>query len=68
MAVDIRLPHITGPTEKEQLKQINNYLFQLAEQLQWAFNDISKMMEEFKIKLYNLELKTNLALIKLEEK
>lgn len=39
MAVDIRLPHITGNTEKEQLKQINNYLFQLAEQLQWALNN-----------------------------
>ena len=39
MAVDIRLPHITGHTEKEQLKQISNYLFQLAEQLQWALNN-----------------------------
>ena len=39
MAVDIRLPHITGLTEKEQLKQINTYLFQLAEQLQWALNN-----------------------------
>ena len=40
MAVDIRLPHIVGNTEKEQIKQISNYLFQLAEQLQWALNNV----------------------------
>lgn len=39
MGVDIRFPHITGLTEKEQIKQISTYLFQLAEQLQWALNN-----------------------------
>ena len=36
--IDIRLPKITGKTEKEQLLQIKSYLYQLAEQLQVAFN------------------------------
>lgn len=40
MAVDFRLPNITGATEREQLVQIKNYLFTLVEQLQWAMNNI----------------------------
>lgn len=38
-AIDIRLPNINGTTEKEQLTQIKSYLFQLAEQLQWALKN-----------------------------
>lgn len=41
MAVEIRLPNITGATEKEQLLQLKSYLYQLSEQLQWAFDNIS---------------------------
>ena len=41
MAVDIRLPNITGKTEREQLLQLKSYLYQLSEQLQWAFSTIS---------------------------
>lgn len=37
--IDIRLPQITATTEKEQLAQIKSYLFQLAEQLQWALTN-----------------------------
>lgn len=40
MGIDIRLPHITDPTEKGQLQQIRSYLFQLAEQLQWALKNV----------------------------
>lgn len=36
MSIEIRLPNITGITEKEQLAQVKSYLFQLAQQLQWA--------------------------------
>lgn len=36
--IDIRLPNITGRSEVEQLSQIKSYLYQFAEQLQWAFN------------------------------
>lgn len=38
--IDIRLPQINGATEKEQLGQIRSYLFQLAEQLQFALKDV----------------------------
>lgn len=38
--VDIRLPKITGATEREQLSQVKSYLYQLAEQLQFALNNI----------------------------
>ena len=36
MSIEIRLPNITGTTEKEQLAQVKSYLYQLAQQLQWA--------------------------------
>lgn len=41
MGVEIRLPNITGKTEREQLLQLKSYLYQLSEQLQWAFDNIS---------------------------
>ena len=40
MGIDIRLPSITGTTEREQLQQMKSYLFQLAEQLQWALQNV----------------------------
>lgn len=40
MAIDIRLPNITAPTEREQLVQMKSYLYQLAEQLQWALQNV----------------------------
>lgn len=40
MSVDIRLPNITGRTESEQLTQIKSYLYQFAEQLQWALQNV----------------------------
>ena len=39
-AIDIRLPNINATTEKEKINQISTYLFQLAEQLQWALKNI----------------------------
>lgn len=47
MNIDIRLPHITG-TYEEQLTQIKSYLYQLAEQLQYAFDTINKEGKEKK--------------------
>ncbi|MCI5484367.1 MAG: hypothetical protein MR426_04770 [Clostridiales bacterium] len=38
--IDIRQPSITAKTEREQLLQIRSYLYQLAQQLQWAFGSI----------------------------
>ena len=40
MGIDIRLPSITAATEREQLQQMKSYLFQLAEQLQWALQNV----------------------------
>ncbi len=38
--IDIRLPNINGKTETEQLVQIKSYLYQFAEQLQWALRSV----------------------------
>lgn len=38
--IDIRTPQINGKTEKEQLSQVRSYLYQLAEQLQWALKNV----------------------------
>lgn len=40
MGYDIRLPNINAPTEKGQLVQLKSYIYQLAEQLQYALNNI----------------------------
>lgn len=41
MGIQIRLPNITGSSEKEQLLQLKSYLYQLSEELQWAFDNIN---------------------------
>ena len=38
--INIRLPNITAPTEKEQLIQVKSYLHQLVGELNWAFSSI----------------------------
>lgn len=38
MAVDLRLPNITGDTPEAQLGQLKSYVYQLVEQLNWALN------------------------------
>ena len=40
MSLNIGLPNITGSTPPEQIKQIQSYLFQMAEQLNWALSTI----------------------------
>ena len=40
MGFDFRLPNITGVSEREQLVQIKNFLYQHIEQLQFALNSI----------------------------
>lgn len=39
--IDIRQPNITAATEREQLLQMRSYLYQLSQQLNWAFSTIS---------------------------
>ena len=40
MSIDIRLPNITAPTDAGKLQQIQSYMHQLVEQLNWALNNI----------------------------
>lgn len=40
MSVDIRLPNINSTTDAGQIAQIRSYLYQFAEQMQWALNTI----------------------------
>lgn len=40
MSFNIRIPNITASTPTEQVRQVHSYMFQLAEQLNWALNTI----------------------------
>lgn len=44
----LRLPNITGLTEKEQLSQINRYLFQLVGELQFTINNLENEVNSLK--------------------
>ena len=44
--INLRLPNITAATEKGQLEQIRSYLYQFAEQLNWALNNMDKQATE----------------------
>jgi hypothetical protein len=41
MSVHIKTPNITASSDRERLQQIQSYLYQMAQQLQWAFDTIS---------------------------
>lgn len=40
MSIEIRLPNITAPTEAGKMQQMQSYMYQLVEQLNWALNTI----------------------------
>lgn len=40
MSVQIKTPNITAGSDRERLQQIQSYLYQMAQQLQWAFDTI----------------------------
>lgn len=40
MSIDIRFPNITAPTEAGKLQQMQSYMHQLVEQLNWALNTV----------------------------
>ena len=40
MGIELRMPSITGATEREMLAQIRSYLYQFVPQLEWALNHI----------------------------
>lgn len=43
--IDIRLPNITGATPQEQMAQMQSYMRQFVEQLQWALSNIDNMQQ-----------------------
>lgn len=45
MAIDIPRPNITSPTEAGRLEQVRSYLYQMAEQLNFALNAVETKME-----------------------
>ena len=40
MGIELRMPNITGASEREQLAQVKSYLYQIIPQLQWALNNV----------------------------
>ncbi len=40
MSIDIRLPNITATTEEGKLQQMQSYMYQLVQQLNWALNTV----------------------------
>lgn len=43
MSIDIRLPNITASSDAGKLQQMQSYMYQLVEQLNWALNNIDGM-------------------------
>lgn len=43
MSIDIRLPNITATTDAGKLQQMQSYMHQLVEQLNWALNNIDSI-------------------------
>lgn len=41
MSIDLRFPNITATTEEGQLKQMQSYMHQLVQQLNWAFTQVN---------------------------
>ena len=57
--MELRLPNLTGKTEKEQLEQIKSYLFTTVRQLNWALQNIEKSEEETKVVVEKMEAKAS---------
>lgn len=47
MSYNISFPNISSASEREKIEQIRSYLYQLAEQLNWALNSIESETKEF---------------------
>ena len=43
MSIDIRFPNITAPTADGKLQQLQSYMHQLVQQLNWALNNIDSI-------------------------
>lgn len=53
MGIDIRLPNITATDSAGQVAQMRSYLYQFAEQLQWALNTMEKGVGAEEVELKN---------------
>ena len=47
MSIDIRFPKITGGTAEDQLRQVQSYLHQLVQQLNYGFTQVEGMMAPY---------------------
>lgn len=45
MSIDIRLPNITGASADEKMAQMQSYMHQLVQQLNWALNTVNEAAE-----------------------
>lgn len=46
MSVNIRLPNVTAPTESGKMAQVQSYMFQLVEQLNYELNNLQKSVDD----------------------
>ena len=53
-----RLPNVTGLSEKEQISQINRYLFQLVGELQFTINTLENKVSRLETNLQELASKS----------
>ena len=66
-AVEIRLPELSGGSETEQLRRVQSYLYTLAQQLQFAFDTITREQTQAAAKTAQPESRgegTNFAAVK----
>lgn len=60
----LRLPNITGLSEKEQISQINRYLFQLVGELQFTINNLENEVSRLETNLQEIASKSATTVIK----
>ena len=44
--IHFRLPNLTDGSEKQQLHQLKSYLYQLVQELNWAFEMLEKQEQD----------------------
>lgn len=52
---DLRLPNITAPTDAQRIQQIQDYLFQLARQMNVILEDMDKKNLELESKVNKID-------------
>lgn len=57
MSINIRFPNITAPTEEGKLQQMQSYMIQLVQQLNWALNTVESAQVDNSIPSVKYEAK-----------